>query len=421
MRRRTISAITQRLTAVAAAAAVGAFVLAGAAGASMYSDTEASPYARAIEKLSVVGVIGGFPDGTFKPEQPVTRLQVVEALAHGLDVAGSGTIPNFKDLADIPEAVRPTIAALLNTGAASQQKAQVEQDSVTYTLTTDKAVYGMDDPVDLTFTITNSGKDDVKFDFPTTQYYDFVVKRGDDELARWSLGQTFVANPAPLFLAAGKSMSFNTRWLQKDQDSHIVGPGTYVISAVFPLKDKPVTVTLEFQKGILTAFPDNTFRPGAQVTRAEFAALLVRAMGLQGEATQKSQAQLAVSDAAEVPPQLHGYVAAAIDHKLLAVTNGAFRPNAPTTRAEAAGALAAVMEAQKRFNYVKGTLTAIGKSDITVANAQKAVTSYALTPQVAVYRNDKPVPPGDLKANDQILLLLTGPRGRAGYIEATGP
>jgi hypothetical protein len=79
------------------------------------------------------------------------------------------------------------------------------------------------------------------------------------------------------------------------------------------------------------------------------------------------------------------------------------------------------MEAQNRFNYVKGTLTAIGKSDITVANAQKAVTSYALTPQVAVYRNNKPVPPGDLKANDQILMLLTGPRGRAGYIEATGP
>jgi len=29
--------------------------------------------------------------------------------------------------------------------------------------------------------------------------------------------------------------------------------------------------------------------------------------------------------------------------------------------------------------------------------------------------------PADLKANDRILLLLTGPQGRAGYIEATGP
>jgi intracellular proteinase inhibitor BsuPI/S-layer family protein len=412
--------ITQRLAAVVGAAGM-ALALAGPAGALMYSDTQSSPYVRSIEKLSVVGIITGYPDGTFKPDQPITRLTVVEALARGLDVKGSGTIPNFKDLADIPEAVRPTIAALLNTGAASQQKAVVTQDAVAYTLTTDRAVYGIDDPVDLTFTITNTGKDDVKFEFPTTQYYDFVIKRGTEEVARWSLGQTFVPNPAPLFLASGKSMAFNTRWLQKDQDSHVVGPGTYNISAVFPLKDKPVIVNLEFQKGILTAFPDNTFRPAAQVTRAEFSALLVRALGLQGEATQKAQAQLAVADAADVPAPLHGYVAVAIDHKLLAVTNNAFRPNAPTTRAEAAGAVAAIMEAQSRFNYVKGTLAAIGKSDITVANAQKAVTSYALTPQVAVYRNDKPVPAADLKANDQILLLLTGPRGRAGYIEATGP
>ena len=412
--------MTQRLAAVVAAAGM-AFALVGPAGALMYSDTQSSAYARAIEKLSVVGVITGFPDGTFKPDQPITRLAVVEALARGLDVKGSGTIPNFKDLADIPEAVRPTIAALLNTGAASQQKAQVTQDDVAYVLTTDRAVYGIDDPVDLTFTITNTGKDDAKFEFPTTQYYDFVIKRGDEQIARWSLGQTFIPNPQPLFLASGRSMSFNTRWLQKDQDSHVVGPGTYNISAIFPLKDKPVVVNLEFQKGILTAFPDNTFRPAAQVTRAEFSALLVRAMGLQGEATQKAQAQLAVSDAADVPAPLRGYVAVAIDHKLLVVANNAFRPNAPTTRAEAAGAVAAIMDAQSRFNYVKGTLASVGQGDITLANDQKAVTSYAMTPQVAVYRNDKPAAASDLKANDQILLLLTGPRGRAGYIEAKGP
>lgn len=416
----TARAIIPRLAALAAAAGM-ALWLAGPAGALMYSDTQSSQYARSIEKLGVVGVITGYPDGTFKPDQAITRLAVVEALARGLNVKGSGTIPNFKDLADIPENVRPTIAALLNTGAASQQKAQVTQDAISYTLTTDRAVYAIDDPVDLTFTITNTGKEDVKFEFPTTQYYDFVIKRGDEQIARWSLGQTFVANPAPLFLAGGKSLAFNTRWLQKDQDSNVVGPGTYNIMAIFPLKDKPVTVHLEFQKGILTAFPDNTFRPGANVTRAEFAALLVRAMGLQGEATQKAQAQLAVSDAADVPAPLHGYVAVAIDHKLLSATNNAFRPNAPTTRAEAAAALAAIMEAQNRFNYVKGTLVAIEQGQITVANAQKAVTSYALTPKVAVYRNDKPVQPGDLKANDQVLMLLTGPQGRAGYIEATGP
>jgi hypothetical protein len=387
----------------------------------LFSDIANSPYQQAIIKVSVTGVMKGNPDGTFKPDQPVTRLEAVEALAAGLNVQGSGSIPNYKDLNEIPENVRPVIAALLNTGAASAQNAQVKVGDITYTLTTDKAVYGVDDAVDLTFTIANTGKTDAVFEFPSTQNYDFIIKRGNDELARWSLGQTFVQSPTSLTLAGGKSFSFTTRWLQKDQDSHTVPPGTYTLSALFPLKDHPVEVDLEFQKGLLPTFPDNTFRPNAQVTRAEFAALLVRAMGLQGEATQKAQAELSIKDAADVPAPLHGYVAAAIDHRIMPVLpDGAWHPTQPTTRGDAAGALAAVMDSLNKFNYVKGTFVSVSGSDVTVSGANKTVTSYALTPAAAIYRNGKPAGPTDLKPNDQVVMLLTGPRGRAGYIEATG-
>lgn len=394
------------------------------ATAALFSDIQGTPYERAIEKLAVTGILGGFPDGTFRPGQPVTRLETVAALAKGLDVKGSGTIPAYKDLNEIPEEVRPAIAALLNTGAASQQKAEVKKGDIVYALSTDKAVYGLDDPVDLTFTVTNTGKEDVQFPFATTQQYDFIIKRGDTEVARWSLGQTFVQEPPDfvLTLAPGKTWTFTTRWMQKDQDSRPVPPGTYEIMAVLTVKGTPVTVRLTFQKGLLTTFPDNTFRPNAQVSRAEFAALLVRAMGLQGEATQKASAPLAVKDAADVPAPLRGYVAVAIDRKIMPpFADGTFRPNAPTTRGEAAGALAAVMDALGKFHYVRGVLVHVGNGEITVSNAAKTVTSYALIPRAAVYRNNQAVAPGDLKPNDQVVLLLTGPRGRAGYIEATGP
>ncbi len=416
--RRRIQAILR----LALAWSVVAAAVAQPAGAALFSDVQGSAYRKAIEKLAVAGVLAGFPDGTFKPDQPVTRLAAVAALARGLDIKGSGSIPAYKDLAEIPEDVRPAIAALLNTGAATQQTAEVKQGDITYTLRTDKAVYGIDDPVDLTFAITNTGKQDARFEFATTQYYDFLIKRGDTEVARWSLGQTFVQGSPPLILAAGKSLSFTTRWMQRDQDNHPVPPGSYQIVAVLTTKDNPVSVSLEFQKGLLTTFPDNTFRPNATVSRAEFAALIVRAMGRQGEATQKASAPLEVKDAAEVPGPLHGYVAVAIDHKVMPTfPDGTFRPNAPTTRAEAAGALAAVMDALGRFNYVKGTLVSISGSDITVSSGARAVTSYALTPDVTVYKNDTAASPKDLKPNDQVLMLLTGPRGRAGYIEATGP
>ncbi len=412
---RTNLAVALVIAAAVAAAAVPA-------AATLYSDIQGNAYQKAIEKLAVTGIFPGFPDGTFKPDQPVTRLTTVASLARGLDVKGAGSIPSYKDLAEIPEDVRPAIVALLNTGAATQQQAEVKRGEIVYRLTTDKAVYGVDDPVDLTFTITNAGKEDAKFEFPTTQYYDFVIRRADTQIARWSLGQTFVQGGPPLIVAPGRQIAFSTRWLQKDQDSRGVPPGTYQIVAVFPLKDNPVSVALDFQKGLLTTFPDNTFRPNAQVSRAEFAALLVRAMGRQGEATQKAAAPLSIKDAAEVPAPLRGYVAVAIDQKLMPPSaEGTFRPNAPTTRAEAAGALTVVMDALDRFNYVKGTLVSITAGDITVSNTAKAVTSYALVPNVAVYKNNKSGAPGDLKPNDRVVLLLTGPRGRAGYIEATAP
>jgi hypothetical protein len=412
---------SRTVLAMVLAASMAVMAAVGASADALFSDIGGSPYQQAITKLAVVGVIPGNPDGTFKPDQPITRLQAVEALATGLDVQGTGAIPAYADASQIPDSVKPAIAALLNTGAASQQKSVVTDGDISYTLTTDKAVYGVDDPVDLTFTVSNTGKNDVTFQFPTTQNYDFVIKRGDTELARWSLGQTFIQQPTSVTLAGGHAFSFETRWLQKDQDSHPVSPGVYTLSAVFPLKDHPVMVSLDFQKGLLQTFPDNTFRPNSTVPRAEFAALLIRAMGLQGEATQKAQATLSIKDAADVPAALHGYVAAAIDHKLMPpYPDGTWKPNQPTTRGEAAFALAGVMDGLNKFNYVKGTLVSVTGGNIGVSSANKTVTSYALTPSVAIYRNGKAAAIGDLKANDQVTLLLTGPQGRAGYIEAAG-
>ncbi len=52
------------------------FIFVGSAYAQEFPDVEGTKYEEAVEFLSAYGVVNGFPDGTFKPDDPVTRAQI---------------------------------------------------------------------------------------------------------------------------------------------------------------------------------------------------------------------------------------------------------------------------------------------------------------------------------------------------------
>jgi hypothetical protein len=52
------------------------FLFVGSAYGQEFPDVEGSKYEEAVEFLSAYGVVNGFPDGTFKPDDPVTRAQI---------------------------------------------------------------------------------------------------------------------------------------------------------------------------------------------------------------------------------------------------------------------------------------------------------------------------------------------------------
>jgi len=93
-------------------------------------------------------------------------------------------------------------------------------------------------------------------------------------------------------------------------------------------------------------FPDaaerNRFRPDDRADRFTSAVALVNAAGLRAEAEAKVGAPLALTDARSIPAALRGYVAVALDRRLLAAEGGAFRPDAALTRAELAHAMAGI-------------------------------------------------------------------------------
>jgi uncharacterized protein YjdB len=86
------------------------------------------------------------------------------------------------------------------------------------------------------------------------------------------------------------------------------------------------------QAGIVQGYEDGSFRPNAQITRAEMAVMLAKAAGLKVEAT----AETGFDDESEVPVWSKGAVAALKQQKLIEGKSGnEFAPAGLTTRAEA--------------------------------------------------------------------------------------
>ena len=87
------------------------------------------------------------------------------------------------------------------------------------------------------------------------------------------------------------------------------------------------------QAGIINGYEDKTFRASANITRAEIAVMIVRAMQEQAPAG----AQLNFTDAATIPAWAAPYIKVAADAGIITgKPNRSFAPSENATRAEAA-------------------------------------------------------------------------------------
>lgn len=82
-----------------------------------FKDTTGHWARPAINSLAVRGVVNGFTDGTFGPDQVVTRAQFVSLLAAALQWPAPESAPTFKD--SIPGWARPAVSAAVSRGVVS--------------------------------------------------------------------------------------------------------------------------------------------------------------------------------------------------------------------------------------------------------------------------------------------------------------
>ncbi|KOS68521.1 hypothetical protein AEA09_08130 [Lysinibacillus contaminans] len=88
-------------TTTAVALAVTAVAVVPASAASPFSDvSEDHPHFKGISTLSKAGVVNGYDDGTFKPSQSVTRGQAAKIIVNAFELAAADSVEklNFKDL-----------------------------------------------------------------------------------------------------------------------------------------------------------------------------------------------------------------------------------------------------------------------------------------------------------------------------------
>lgn len=266
---------------------------------------------------------------------------------------------------------------------------------------------------------------DVLFDYGTTQFHDFLVRDQEgNEVARWSLNKPFVAVDRPMPLPANQTLKFDTRWRQLDQNDQPVRPGRYTLMGMHTTKENPTTVTISFQRGMISAYPDNTFRPRQTVTRADLAVFMVRAMGLEAEALRRAGDPLQVADGRDIPADMRGSVVIALDRKLMQpLTDNTFRPTRTSTRGEAIFALNVLMEVLNRYDFVTATLREVRQGPppvVVVEDAQKQIRTQRVGVVSAIYRNDQVVVLQQLRPGDQVKMLKPTDAGEVLYLEATG-
>lgn len=97
------------------------------------------------------------------------------------------------------------------------------------------------------------------------------------------------------------------------------------------------------EKGIVSGYPDGSFRPDGTVTRAEFAVMLARTLGLNTE--QRSGANSPRTDDEHWPSWASGSIAALIDRAIIqGYPNGRFEPGQTLNRAEIAAIVVRALE-----------------------------------------------------------------------------
>ncbi len=150
--------------------------------------------------------------------------------------------------------------------------------------------------------------------------------------------------------------------------------------------------------GFVNGYEDGTFKPNAEVTRAEFAVMLSKAFGLQG-----SGAESAFTDGAQIGSWAKKGIAQAVEAGIIkGYADGSFRPKAQISRSE----MVAMVVRAKKLETSNTAATAFTDDKRIPSWAQGAVNAAVQLNLISGRGNNKFVPDGTASRVEAVTLLL---------------
>jgi hypothetical protein len=164
-------------------------------------------------------------------------------------------------------------------------------------------------------------------------------------------------------------------------------------------------IAVALEQGLFDS-DDDKVQAEKPASRVWTAALLVKALGKKEEAQAKMNTQLTFKDRNAIPAGSVGYVAVAVENKLVeGYENNTFRPNKPVTRAEMAALLDRLdvqLENDLDESEWKGTFVSSTDTSITLQTDNMASMTLPLAEQVYVFIDRKQVTTASLVIGDDL-------------------
>lgn len=295
--------------------------------------------ASAIRQAQTQGFISGFPDGTFRPNSPMTRVQAIVALANGLSLKGgrSESLLAYSDRAQVPSyAIEPVAAAterqiVVNYPDPAQLRplSPITRAETTALVHQALAAMGKADRISSPFipraNIASANFVDLSEQHWAKDFIDPMVRKG------WlsGFGDGSFRPEAPMTraqfaaLLVGAFEPTPQRPAQRFRDVEDSFWGATVIQQAYRAK-------------FISGFPDLTFDPNYPLTKLQALLALVSGLNLRTASPPQTRSLQVFSDRADIPSYAESAVATATQLGLIfnRPNLAELRPNRTATRAE---------------------------------------------------------------------------------------